>query len=645
MEEVALRFADAMRPLAFWNAPAPHRIHFEWILGPLIVARLLARVGVARRALTRLVLLSVQAATPLAMVVLMRNLVKLLRIRAKVGTRRLLWYALSAWSVAEVGFFIYILENWRHLNSQTARRWQAVSAHSTEEKRKSSLERYLLALTQVYKAGNEADNGTAPTGMAATLKNSALKPGLSLGLKRRGMVRGGSGGYIFGSSANLSQTHEASTENLLKHWESSDTDSEVALRRLKHIELACWFTGPGLGDPEQLPTWLRRGNLEEWIAHYWFRGAMPSDFADKPKERKELRSLVDLVLRDVGLEDLPDGVNPQIRPFRIVTDPLPVQHRPLFIYMITSFLCPLLTLKIMPWLGFRRERVGGLLYWKRDRCQVPEDKDMACPRRTPLVFVHGLGVGLVPYYLFINRLSKHHSGDLYVPELPFLAMAPWESVPSAREMVAQMQDMLAANGHTAAHFAGHSWGGVVIGWMIRMSPSSVVYTTLMEPATMLLKADILTKVLYGYPTTCFEMFIHYFCFRELFTVNMLCRNYFWEQSTIWPEDLHVPAIIELAGDDHIVQSRFMRRMLEHEKVIRKQKRKAEQKRGLVPTGSSVDVRVDLSSQARHRAQAAEIDIQWCEGFFHGEILIRRRATERLFSRMRQMAQTGGRLED
>ncbi|CAE8623406.1 unnamed protein product, partial [Polarella glacialis] len=75
--------------------------------------------------------------------------------------------------------------------------------------------------------------------------------------------------------------------------------------------------------------------------------------------------------------------------------------------------------------------VGGLCYWKRPRRgDVHPSIDLAAPRQTPLVFVHGLGVGLVPYYLFISRLSRRHSGDLYVPEFPFLAMAPWESVPS-----------------------------------------------------------------------------------------------------------------------------------------------------------------------------------------------------------------------
>jgi hypothetical protein len=36
-----------------------------------------------------------------------------------------------------------------------------------------------------------------------------------------------------------------------------------------------------------------------------------------------------------------------------------------------------------------------------------------------------------------------------VPEFPFLAMAPWESVPSAREVVAQLQALRARRAPTA----------------------------------------------------------------------------------------------------------------------------------------------------------------------------------------------------
>ena len=80
-------------------------------------------------------------------------------------------------------------------------------------------------------------------------------------------------------------------------------------------------------------------------------------------------------------------------------------------------------------------------------------------------------------------------------------------------MRSHLEDMLAAHGHTAAHWAGHSFGCVVIGWVMKMSPSSLHFATLIEPAQFLIiKSEALTKVLWGRPGTSFEILIRYFAF-------------------------------------------------------------------------------------------------------------------------------------
>lgn len=608
----------------------------------------------------RLFILALRAAAPAAFLLTCWNSARLIRTPGALTVRRLLWNALSTWSVVEVAFLFYILEYRRRLNAQTTRRWQSVTTHSTEEKRRSSMERYLLALTQVCKAGPSEDvrSGSKKVNGVRTLavqsaqtklgllnrsdrrhnSNPEAEQGSFLGSKLRQFS---SSNLVRMSSGNLfgMPNRETSVDDVLKLWEGSDQMPDTDVQRLKWVELASFFEGPGRGDAEEIESWLCRGNVQEWIAHYWFRGATPQELkALRPKEYEELKRLVHMVLENAGLPHLPDGRNPRVRCFRIMTDPLLVENRPLAVYLGTSLLCPLLTSQVMVRLGFRRERMGGLSYWHRQpRTLVPGDQDIAGPRQTPLVFVHGLGVGLVPYYLFIRRLSRRHSAHLYVPELPFLAMAPWESVPSAREVVAQMQDMLAANGHTCAHFVGHSFGAVVVSWMMKMSPSSVVYATLMDPAQFLvMKADVLNKVLKGMPKTPFEMLIRFFAFRELFTVNLLCRNFFWEQSNMWPEDIHVPVVIELAGDDHIVASIFVRRLLEHERASRQQRRKFARRLSQQRTGSSLELRADPLQPLQRGQHTQPIDIQWCEGFFHGEILAHHYAQEKLFSKMRQM---------
>lgn len=357
--------------------------------------------------------------------------------------------------------------------------------------------------------------------------------------------------------------------------------------------------------------------------------------------------LVEMVLESFGLMHLRGGeVNPRVKCYRLLSDSMPMFHRPLWMYIGSSVLCPLMTQQVMWALGFRRGKVGGLVYWKRGprRDVAPEDDVTG---QMPLVFVHGLGVGLVPYYLFVYRLSKRHRGDFFVPEFPFMAMAPWETVPSAREVVAQLQDMLTANEHTAAHFVGHSFGAVVLTWVLKMSPSSIRQATFMDPANFLImKSEALVRVLYGEPRSVYEVIIQFFGFRELFTLNLLCRNCFWEQSLLWPENIHVPCVVELAGDDHIISSLFVRRLLQHEVEARKGARKLVarssngQNRGrrgtsaVVTVGSAADLKSAL--MASNSKCTEDLDIMWCDHFLHGEILVRVGSQDKLFSKMKQL---------
>lgn len=603
------------------------------------------------RLLVQSVLVGLQAIAPLAVLVVVNEARCLIRDRRYLNLPRLTWYGISAWALAETLFLVYIMDYRRWLNSQTTRRWQAITTHSTEERRRLSMDRYLLALTQVCKAGagEEPENGVFGNGKTERKPRKTLtmqvEPPRSMSEEMVAGLNSSSRSGKDGAAQKLkTMDRQASVHDFLKLLDGKDMSdvSDEALQRLRWHELASFFIGTGKGAAEDLRNWLYRGNVEEWVCYYWFRGAKPDELRD-PRLRQELKRLVDRVLEDAGLLHMKEGTNLKIRCIRLMTDPLPVVHRPLFVYAGTSLLCPLITHKVMNQMGFRCERVGGLAYWRRPRRNdVPQHVDLAATSRTPLVFIHGLGVGLVPYYLFIYRLSQRYSGDFYVPELPFLAMAPWESVPSAREVVAQLQDMLGANGHAAAHFTGHSFGSLVVGWVMKMSPSSVLFTTMMEPAQfMLIKSDVINKVLFSEPQTCFDMLIRYFAFRELFTVNLLCRNFFWEQSSMWPEDLHVPAVIELAGGDGIVPSLFVRRLLEHERTARVQQRRLRKKPllGRIPmSGSSTDVRVDtLQAAAQPRGQGAEtLDILWLEDKIHGEILLRPALQEKLFTRMRSM---------
>mmetsp|Transcript_24498 Transcript_24498/g.56444 ORF Transcript_24498/g.56444 Transcript_24498/m.56444 type:complete len:691 (+) Transcript_24498:96-2168(+) len=639
----------------------------------LVYAALMHRTTFARRATAHVVTVFIQAVAPISLLVLVRNVQ--FSVKAPRFLRRVLWRGASLWAAAEVVFLIYMKRYQRFLDSQTTKGWRAIALHSTEEKRLASLERYLRGIVQVFhgahtghidqnlsamsesqeclnklrakKFGSEAclqGLGQPAIGSASMVRRNGSKSLLPGGATPTGLRRLTSGNNLFGVSPQRNE----SVSDLLKLWDEKETDkgektnilSEDELLRLKWLELAGWFHGRDV-DVDDLESWLRRGNVEEWIAHYWFRGATVQELKARPKSSAELNNLVDYVLQWAGLTELEGGRNPNIRCHLLYTDPLPVAHRPLLVYVMTSLACPMMYDQVMTFMGFRRERVGGLIYYHRPRkSSIATSTDLAGPNRVPMVYVHGLGVALLPYLLFIHRLSKRYSGDLFVPVLPFLAMQCMEIVPSAREVVAQMQDMLAAGGHRAAHFAGHSFGCVVIGWMMKMSPSSILYTTLMEPASFLMfKCDIMTRLFHKPTNTAYEHLIRYFAFRELFTVNLLARNSFWEIMTVWPEDIVTAAVVELGGGDHIVDSHYVKRLLDHERMARKEgarmspRKSLRQRNALVATGSSEDLGCTTTETS---LGGDSIDILWCEEHFHGQILFNKKSTDKLFSRMLKM---------
>ena len=87
-----------------------------------------------------------------------------------------------------------------------------------------------------------------------------------------------------------------------------------------------------------------------------------------------------------------------------------------------------------------------------------------------------------------------------------------------------------------------------------------------------MKHDIMYNALYKYSDTPQDVFSRYFIFRELYTVHLLMRNFFWEQNVLYPDQLHVPSAVSLAGKDHIIPTMSIMRVLQFENRRRKLQR-------------------------------------------------------------------------
>jgi len=355
-----------------------------------------------------------------------------------------------------------------------------------------------------------------------------------------------------------------SMESVLRTWEQKEpaqVDDMVLQMALRQAEIRSWFFGAELEDIK----WM---NVAEWLTEYFFEGRTPSDVS--AAELEELRQMVDHLAVWVGLPSRSFGAehlrSPDVSCMRLTRDPLVAASRPLWIYAITTLLLPSIAHQRCRWMGFSKFVSGGLEYWHRPAQQGE--------RTQPIVFCHGLGVGVLPYLDLVGDICSAVGSEIFLLDMPHLSSRPKTDVPSPRETVACIVDMLAAWGHASAHFVGHSFGTVVITWVLRRSEMATSAVLLDPVCFLLMKHDVLSNVLYSsffQPLSDFRSAaFQFFVFQELYTAHALSRNFFWQDNDLTAEKLQRPAVVLLSGADTIVPAHSVRRLLECEKRRRQQ---------------------------------------------------------------------------
>ena len=219
---------------------------------------------------------------------------------------------------------------------------------------------------------------------------------------------------------------------------------------------------------------------------------------------------------------------------------------------MTAFAFDLILRTMLARNGFRLCKSGASLsYWYREGSG--EQSDML-----PVVFCHGLGVGVLPYIQFIKDLVNVCPGrQVFLINLPNISMQPNTYVHSSQSLVHDICKMLEAWSVESAHFIGHSFGSCVMSFVLK-SPQGSKYVgaaTFIDPVTFLLcKPDVAYNFVYRKPTTATQLLIKFFISQELYIAHSLGRHFFWKECVLWEEQLISPTHIILSKLDSIVPS-------------------------------------------------------------------------------------------
>jgi len=146
--------------------------------------------------------------------------------------------------------------------------------------------------------------------------------------------------------------------------------------------------------------------------------------------------------------------------------------------------------------GFERKRIGPISYYFHPGRSAEYGGSDRNEDPVPVIFCHGIGVGLIYYLSLIDSLLI--SGrPLFLPEIPYVSgFRPWQSpnsiLPPAA-VTSTLSAMLATHGYLSAAFIGHSYGTSWLSYVCKYAPSVVEAVLFLDPICFCLHYACLTK--------------------------------------------------------------------------------------------------------------------------------------------------------
>eukprot|EP01134_Creolimax_fragrantissima_P007180 CFRG7180T1 len=292
---------------------------------------------------------------------------------------------------------------------------------------------------------------------------------------------------------------------------------------------------------------IKRENVVDLIGGNFYHKPRDSLTSD---ERKEILEFI--VTGEKKGQLFYEGYNPDIRPLIPSLDPLVVWHQPLFVFLFGQALHSLAAF-VLKQRGFTFEMLsvqGSIVrYWHKSAVCPPSSAE------TPIVFCHGIGVGLLPYLGLVSGLVKEYTNarDIILIDMPHVALIATEQVATMDIVSDAILDILRRHGSEKAAFVGHSYGTFVVARICKRFPEAIEGCIWLDPVCFCLYLPTtLYSFLYRTPERLMDWPRFAFISRNLYLNNVLKRNFWWYQHVLWDDELPSNMSVYLSKDDDIV---------------------------------------------------------------------------------------------
>ena len=203
-----------------------------------------------------------------------------------------------------------------------------------------------------------------------------------------------------------------------------------------------------------------------------------------------------------------------------------------------------------------------LSYWHRPHTSKSQ---------LPVLFIHGIGIGLWTYAGFLTQLNRIPNGradgetGVIAIEIMPISFRLTHSALDRDKMIEEILKVVQSHGWTKFVLVAHSYGSVIATHLLRNPVSSpmVGAMLLVDPVSILLHfPDVAYNFTCRQPAGANEHQLYYFASMDMGVAHTLARKFFWQENILWKHDLRGRrATVILCGRDLIVNTEAVGRYL------------------------------------------------------------------------------------
>ena len=190
--------------------------------------------------------------------------------------------------------------------------------------------------------------------------------------------------------------------------------------------------------------------------------------------------------------------------------------------------------------------------------------------KLPVLFIHGIGIGLLPYVNFlaeINYSKEDDHGEIGVIAIEMMPISfrITHGALQKEEMCQEILGILKKHHWDEFVLVSHSYGSVISTHLLQhpeISPK-IGRILLIDPVSILLHLpDVAFNFTCRKPRRANEHQLHYFGSMDMGVAHTLARRFFWSENILWKHDIEGRRVtVALSGQDLIVDTNTVGRYL------------------------------------------------------------------------------------